>query len=84
MQWSERRTEDRWKHLSGTVVSLDGFPARIQDLSPQGARVEFGRAVSQGETLRLDLPWGSPVRAIVLAQESTRLRLKLESPIDCW
>lgn len=84
MQMNERRNEDRWDHLTGTVVSVDGYPARIHDLSPQGARLEFRQAVSEGDTLRLDLPWAPPVRATVLERMAGVIRLRLESAVECW
>jgi len=81
---AERRSEERWEHYAGCAIGLDGNMARIQDICSWGARVEARRNYSINETVRLDLPWGAPVRAVVLASENGLSRLRFDFPIDAF
>ena len=81
---SDRRSESRWDQYSGCTVGLDGNMARLQDLCSWGARVEARREYAINETVRLDLPWGVPVRAVVLASDNGLSRLRFEFPVEIF
>ncbi|HTQ10944.1 MAG TPA: hypothetical protein VMI31_12790 [Fimbriimonadaceae bacterium] len=78
----ERRSEVRWDQFAGCVVGLEGNMARLHDICAWGARVEARRSYAIDETVRLDLPWGAPVRAVVLASDDGLSRLRFEFPIE--
>lgn len=82
LQMTERRSEDRWPHYFGTRVGLEGLSARLQDLSPWGARVECATRYQPESIVRLDLPWGSPVRANVLSWEAGVARLRFDYEVE--
>lgn len=73
---SERRSEDRWSHYTGCVVSVEGRMATLLDLSPWGARLEGPNNLPVNQTVRLDLPNGTPIRATVLESQPGTCRLR--------
>jgi hypothetical protein len=78
----ERRQEDRWKEHVGSAVAMDGFPGKLQDLSPSGTRITTTKTFEPGTQIRLDLSWGNPIRATVIACENGQVRLSFDTPID--
>lgn len=79
---TERRQEVRWDEHRGLMASLNGYRARLHDLSSWGARLESGHAPGAGAVVRLDLPWGPPVRAQVLGSGCGVIRVRFEEAVD--
>jgi hypothetical protein len=78
----ERRREDRWKERVGSAVAIDGFAGRLLDLSASGARIASSKVFEPETEVRLDLSWGNPIRAVVIACENGEIRLRFDTPID--
>lgn len=51
-----RRVENRDRSMEGTVISVNGAPATLVDLSACGAKVIVGGNIEPGDTLSVDLP----------------------------
>ncbi|HVT13733.1 MAG TPA: PilZ domain-containing protein [Fimbriimonadaceae bacterium] len=79
---TERRSEDRWNQFRGCRVAIDGRSARLQDLSPHGARLECPANFPSESVVRFDLPWGIPVRANVLSSEAGLTRLRFDYEVE--
>src|SRR5438445_12422038 len=79
---SERRISERWPHYARRRIALEGQLGTIVDLSESGARVECVCSAPIGEAVRLDLPSGMPVRAMVLYNDGGVIRLRFEYPIE--